>query len=292
MAATIERKGYPKNFATYPQNVKDIIENDLLKREKNDPVRIAYDLAERMHQNQKRDSGLDYITHPVQVYDMVNRCIGKAPVYNKDVTLCAALLHDAIEDYMQAETKRYKELQEAGMTEDPFLDIAPIHPKDARSAAVRLIQNNFPDPDFADPLIKLLDHLTNPTQFKDKDHKRKVQIDKMQKASPPAKLIKICDQATNVVSDVNEKTEINYDEVVTFANKATGVVKAIFSSEIKQKGVYTKPITAAANAYFKMSEEALDIFKKIKPHKQISINEYVDAARLKIEGKNSNEWTR
>lgn len=283
---------YPENFSTYPQNVKDIIGNDLLRREPNDPVRMAYELAESIHQGQKRDSGLDYITHPVQVYDMVNRCIGNSKVYDKNVTLAAALLHDAVEDYMRAETKRYKELEEAGMSHDPLLDSDPIHPQDARGAAVRLIQNNFPNPEFAGKLIKLLDELTNPIKFADSEDKRAKQIIKMKTASGPAKLVKVCDQATNVASDVNERSSWDYNEVIKFANKATGVVKAAYDSAMAQKGVHAKPIIIAADAYFKISEEALDIFKKVKPHKQISINEYIDTARNRLEGKKTSEWIR
>jgi hypothetical protein len=281
-----------ENTNQYPQNVIDIIENDLLKRKPGDPVRIAYNLAKEMHQGQKRDSGLDYITHPVQVYDMVKRCIGNTKVYDKDVTLAGALLHDAVEDYMQAETKHYKELQEAGMTSDPFLDTSPTHPKDARENAVGIIQNNFPDPKFSIKLIKLLDELTNPIRLEDSEHKRSLQISKMKKASGPAKLIKICDQTTNVVSDINERSSWDYDKVIKFTNKATGVVKATYDSAIKHKGLYTKPISIASDVYFKTSEEALDIFKHIKPHKKISINDYIDSASLTFNEKKANGWTR
>jgi|GEM_PF-3827966 len=280
----------------YPENVKDIIEKDILdpKREPNDPILIAYNLAKQMHEGQKRDGGLDYITHPVQVYDMVKQCIGNSKVYDKNVTLAAALLHDAIEDHMQAETKRYKELQDAGMTEDPLLDITPLNPKDARADAVKIIQNNFPNPEFARKLIELLDELTNPVKFKDSEHKRSLQIAKMKKASGPAKLIKICDQTTNVASDINERSnlDLDYDQVIKFANKATGVVKAAYDSTMAQKGVHAKPIIIAANAYFKISDEALDIFKMIKPHKKISINEYVDDARNRLKIKETSEWVR
>ena len=53
----------------------------------------AYLLAARIHEGQKRESGEDYITHPVNVaYNVV-----RMGVYDPD-TISAALLHDTIED--------------------------------------------------------------------------------------------------------------------------------------------------------------------------------------------------
>lgn len=55
-------------------------------------VHKAYDVAERMHAGQQRKSGDPYITHPVAVATIL------AELGMTETTLCAALLHDTVED--------------------------------------------------------------------------------------------------------------------------------------------------------------------------------------------------
>ena len=55
-------------------------------------VKKAYEYAKDLHQGQKRQSGEDYITHPLNVAYILAEM--KA---DKD-TICAALLHDVLED--------------------------------------------------------------------------------------------------------------------------------------------------------------------------------------------------
>jgi hypothetical protein len=55
-------------------------------------LRRAYDVAARCHQNQFRRSGDPYITHPVSVATIL------AGLGADDLTLCAAMLHDTVED--------------------------------------------------------------------------------------------------------------------------------------------------------------------------------------------------
>ena len=52
----------------------------------------AYEIAERMHDGQKRKSGDPYITHPLAVATILAELGMTTP------TLCAALLHDTVED--------------------------------------------------------------------------------------------------------------------------------------------------------------------------------------------------
>lgn len=67
---------------------KNISEEDLLK------VRKAYKLADEIHAGVVRKSGEPYISHPLSV--AIN-LINEMDVYDVD-TICAALLHDTIED--------------------------------------------------------------------------------------------------------------------------------------------------------------------------------------------------
>ncbi|MCW2830242.1 MAG: pyrophosphokinae, partial [Aeromicrobium sp.] len=55
-------------------------------------VQKAYEIAERMHAGQTRKSGDPYITHPLAVATILAE-LGMTPP-----TLCAALLHDTVED--------------------------------------------------------------------------------------------------------------------------------------------------------------------------------------------------
>ena len=55
-------------------------------------IHKAYEIAERMHEGQTRKSGDPYITHPLAVATILAELGMTAP------TLCAALLHDTVED--------------------------------------------------------------------------------------------------------------------------------------------------------------------------------------------------
>jgi hypothetical protein len=66
-------------------------------------LRRAYDVAARCHQDQKRYSGDPYITHPVAVM----RILAQLDTAD-DQMLCAAILHDTVEDtpYTMTELRR------------------------------------------------------------------------------------------------------------------------------------------------------------------------------------------
>lgn len=55
-------------------------------------IKKAYYLAEELHKGQKRQSGEDYIIHPLNVADIL------AQMHADRDTICAALLHDTLED--------------------------------------------------------------------------------------------------------------------------------------------------------------------------------------------------
>ena len=57
-----------------------------------DEIRKAYDYASLLHKNQRRESGEPYITHPLSVALIL------AELHADKDTICAALLHDTIED--------------------------------------------------------------------------------------------------------------------------------------------------------------------------------------------------
>jgi len=65
---------------------------EYLSAEQRDKVRQAYAIAAKAHVGQTRKSGEDYITHPVAVAGIL------ADLHLDAETLCAAILHDALED--------------------------------------------------------------------------------------------------------------------------------------------------------------------------------------------------
>ena len=72
--------------------------NDLLAKvaeynnEEIEIIRKAYSYAEELHKGQKRQSGEDYITHPLNVAYIL------ADMHADRDTVCAGLLHDTLED--------------------------------------------------------------------------------------------------------------------------------------------------------------------------------------------------
>ena len=66
----------------------------------------AYNVAEKCHKNQKRNSGDPYITHPLNVAYIL------ADIGLDDNTICAALLHDSVEDTPLTDADIRKEFNE------------------------------------------------------------------------------------------------------------------------------------------------------------------------------------
>ena len=75
-------------------DVKELLDLQKKMNRKSDlrKIRRAYDFAEKAHENQKRLSGEKYIIHPLNVAYIL------AALSLDDNTICAALLHDVIED--------------------------------------------------------------------------------------------------------------------------------------------------------------------------------------------------
>ena len=108
----------------------------------------AYDVAAQCHQGQKRRSGDPYITHPVAVATILAR-LGIAD----DQMLCAAILHDTVEDtpYTLSELRRdfgpgiammvdgHTELDHLGQSQHKTRQIlAALHSTDARIVAMKM----------------------------------------------------------------------------------------------------------------------------------------------------------
>ncbi|MEI7511265.1 MAG: HD domain-containing protein [Candidatus Peregrinibacteria bacterium] len=72
----------------------EVLEKRLQKRREIDVHRVkkAYFLAEKIHKGQKRKSGIPYIHHPIAV------AISVCDAGLEEDSICAALLHDTLED--------------------------------------------------------------------------------------------------------------------------------------------------------------------------------------------------
>ncbi len=245
-----------ENAEKYPEKVRDILYKDIFMRPDDDPVRLAYEVASEMHKGQKRKGleELDYITHPLQVYDMVKKCIGDDKVPNKDVTLAASLLHDAVEDYKKENKDRQLVRKEAiGKIEDEF---------------IRLItQGRLKNVQFAEQLVNTVTELTNPIKEMGKEEKRKYQVDKARTALANVKLIKICDQTLNIISNIEEVPPWDYHRLIEYTNKATAVVKSALKSIEDNEGAdsaYSKAVKLAWRVYSDVSDEELRILKNMR----------------------------
>ena len=64
----------------------------LYNKEEIEKVKKAYELADKLHKNQLRESGEKYIIHPLNVCNIL------ADMHADGDTLCAGLLHDVVED--------------------------------------------------------------------------------------------------------------------------------------------------------------------------------------------------
>lgn len=222
----------------YPEYVKRILRDDILLREKGNNIRIAYELSEEIHRDQTRKGldSLDYITHPLRVYDLVNRCVNKGGK-KRDLMLCTALLHDAIEDY-----------------EPQCYDVSPIRSKeDVRNEIIEKIHSKFPDKKFADELLVMLGEVTDPLEFKDaegnKISKKDWQVEHIKHISVPARVVKICDQTANLISDIEEVPNWNYERIKDYRDKATAVVDSATDGIIADEEKHHRSMVYASRMY-------------------------------------------
>ena len=121
-------------------------------------VRKAYELAEKAHANQKRESGEPYIIHPLHV--CMNLTLFKAD----GATLCAGLLHDVVEDTEYTLEDIEKQFgQDVAHLVDGVTKISNLHfntKDEATNANIRRLINSLND-DVRIIIIKLCDRLHN-----------------------------------------------------------------------------------------------------------------------------------
>ena len=100
------------------KQIEDVIKKwkEHHKRADSKTIMKAYEFAKRSHAQQLRKSGEGYITHPVEVAYIL------AELGLDDQTICAALLHDVVEDTIVTKEEVIKEFgqQVAEMVERSY----------------------------------------------------------------------------------------------------------------------------------------------------------------------------
>lgn len=151
-----------KNVSIYNNNIDDMV-----------MIMKAYNYADTMHKGQTRESGEEYITHPLNVAYILSE------MHADCNTLCAALLHDTLEDTKA--TKEELEIlfnPEVAMLVDGVTKISKLNfssKKERESANMRKIINGITE-DVRIIIIKLADRLHNmrtleyKTPFKQKEN--------------------------------------------------------------------------------------------------------------------------
>ena len=167
--------------------------NDLLRavREYNEDivytVKKAYDMASTLHQNQYRKSGEPYIIHPLNV------CYALALMHADCDTLCAALLHDTLEDTHVTKEEIAKEFNENvaelvdGVTKISNSTYNVGSDNDATTRKIILGMAK----DIRIIVIKLADRLHNmrTLEFKSPDRQEKISLETMHLYVPLARII-------------------------------------------------------------------------------------------------------
>lgn len=126
--------------------------------EEEEIVRKAYEIAEKAHAHQKRESGEPYIIHPLNV------CMNLTKFKADGSSLCAGLLHDVVEDtdYTLEDIKEIFN-EDIAFLVDGVTKISNLHyntKDEATNANIRRLINSLND-DVRIIIIKLCDRLHN-----------------------------------------------------------------------------------------------------------------------------------
>lgn len=164
------------------ENIINELRKNNIKEEKIQEVEKAYNLAAEIHKNQFRQSGEPYIVHPLSV--ALN--VIKMHVYDTD-TICAALLHDTIEDAPYEFTKEdVAELINPTVAElvDGVTKLRRMNfstETEQNNANTRKIINGLTK-DIRIIVIKLADRLHNmeTLEFKKPEKQRKIALETME----------------------------------------------------------------------------------------------------------------
>lgn len=179
-------------------------------------IRASFALAELAHCGESRkkiDSAIEYISHPIMVYDILNE-LGE----EKDsALLAAAFLHDVLElnHYRDNPERLQRELE----VEFEREGISHAHAKA-----------------LADDIYALVYEVTNPEVLP--KNKELYQIDRVESMSLRAKKLKIADQCASFICNLlqaNDTQKISYEGEIGFTEKAVALCETILESVQKDE---------------------------------------------------------
>ena len=230
------------------------------KNEKNydiEKIKKAFDFAAKMHEGQTRLSGEPYICHPVAVAIIV------AELGLDTDSICAALLHDTIEDCnTNIETLAKKFGSEVAMLVDGLTKIIQVQVADKEEAHIENIRKMLlaMNKDIRVIFIKLCDRLHNMRTLsaKKEDRQRAIALETMHIYAPLAHRLgmqKIKHDLENLglfyldpvgYEEVRSSIEDKYGKSQNFLNDAKNIIEGKlseneirFSLEGRVKSVYS-----------------------------------------------------
>lgn len=173
-------------------------------------IRACFALAQLAHHGESREKmnpGIDYISHPITVYDILCKLGEDDPAL-----LGSAFLHDVLElDHYRGDPERLHRELEVELEKEGI--------STRRSGKL------------ADDIYRLVYEVTNPAVLP--KNKELYQIDRVEGMSLPAKKLKIADQAASLVCNLisaNDPELISYDKERTFKEKAEALCHSIIES--------------------------------------------------------------
>lgn len=192
-------------------------------------LRAAFKVAERAHANQSRlkiDPEIQYISHPIMVYDIMRK-LGE----NDPEVLAAAILHDAIEDHsvFRANDVELGDVFSKALSEEGIEEVSKT-PKKREVDERDLNGKNYK---IVDHVMKLCRQVTNPAVYGGDGIKENHQHERIKEMSFNAKKIKIADQAASLICNLtmaNDPTEFSLRQEQAFTDKAHSLVVGIAQS--------------------------------------------------------------
>lgn len=200
----------------------DIDDDNTLDEHARAILHAAFALAQRAHLDQSRhkiNAGIQYISHPIMVYDIMRK-LGE----NDPIVLAAAILHDAIEDCSEFKANPEQLCDELIMC---------LYKEGIRSKADDKPPHDGIAHETTAAIHKLCMEVTNPKLLDGDGVKENYQHDRIEGMSPDAKKIKIADQAASLICNLmleNDPKEFTLEQAIAFTEKAHTLGVGIFES--------------------------------------------------------------
>ncbi|MBX9726366.1 MAG: HD domain-containing protein, partial [Rickettsiales bacterium] len=193
-------------------------------------LKAAFAVAKRAHAGQsrlKRNKGIQYISHPIMVYDIMRKLGETDPE-----VLAAAILHDAIEDHsvFRANDSELGDAFSKALYAQGIEEVSDA-PKHRAVEEDDLVGKNH---SIVDHVMALCRQVTNPAVYGGDGIKENQQHDRIKDMSFNAKKIKIADQAASLICNLtmpNDPAQFTPEKEIAFTEKAhtlgVGIVESV-----------------------------------------------------------------